>query len=103
EGEFDALCQRINPETKQAEDWQPPQPTPSHEWDGEAKRWRLNEALVAKREARTKALERIAALEQQQLRPLREQALGMPGALERLREIDHQIAALRAYVRPCHL
>lgn len=37
----------------------------------------------------------IAALEAKQLRPLRELALGMPGALQRLAELNRQIESLR--------
>jgi hypothetical protein len=96
-GEFDALSQRINPATKQAEGWQPPQPSPEHEWNEDTKRWRLNEAAVAKHEARAKALEQIAALEASQARPMRELALDSANApaRERLSEIEAQIARLR--------
>jgi len=38
----------------------------------------------------------IIALESKQARPLREVALGMAGALERISALDEQIAALRA-------
>jgi hypothetical protein len=95
EGEFDALSQRVNPETKQAEDWRPPPPSPDHEWHSESRRWTLSAAAQERQAARANVLARIAALEAQQHRPLREATLGIPGALERLREIDAQIAAQR--------
>jgi hypothetical protein len=41
------------------------------------------------------AAAQIAALESRQLRPLRELALGMPGALERLADLNRQIESLR--------
>jgi len=41
------------------------------------------------------AAAQIAALESRQQRPLRELALGMPGALERLADLNRQIEALR--------
>jgi hypothetical protein len=41
------------------------------------------------------AAAQIAALESRQLRPLRELALGLPGALERLADLNRQIESLR--------
>jgi hypothetical protein len=41
------------------------------------------------------AAAQIAALESRQLRPLRELALGYPGALERLADLNRQIESLR--------
>jgi hypothetical protein len=41
------------------------------------------------------AAAQIAALESRQLRPLRELALGLPGALQRLADLNRQIEALR--------
>jgi hypothetical protein len=41
------------------------------------------------------AAAQIAALESRQQRPLRELALGMPGALERLADLNRQIESLR--------
>lgn len=47
-------------------------------------------------DVRTAALVAIAALESKQGRALREAALGMAGAVNRLKTLDTQIAALRA-------
>jgi len=41
------------------------------------------------------AAAQIAALESRQLRPLRELALGLPGARERLADLNRQIESLR--------
>lgn len=41
------------------------------------------------------AVAQIAALESRQQRPLRELALGLPGALERLADLNRQIESLR--------
>ena len=41
------------------------------------------------------AAAQISALEARQLRPMRELALGLPGALERLADLNRQIESLR--------
>lgn len=90
EGEFDHLSQRVEISTGQIVDYQPPQPSQDHEWNPETKRWQL----CAAAERRQSALVQIAALEATQPRAIREALLGR-GGLDRLREIDDQIAALR--------
>jgi len=97
-GNFDHLSQRVDIESGTVVDHQPPQPSPDHEWHSATKRWRLSEAATARREARTRAVEKIAALEAAQHRAVRELLLELvpehPG-LRRLREIEAEIAALR--------
>jgi hypothetical protein len=99
-GRFDHLSQRVDitVDGHPVTDWQPPQPSLEHEWDPAAKRWTLSAAAQERQVTRAQALEQIAALEAAQHRPIREAALGIPGALERVREIDVQVAALRGTV-----
>jgi len=94
-GEVDHLSQRMDIATSTIVDHQPPQPTAAHEWDEVAKRWKLSDAAAARHAAHTAALAGIAELEHSQHRAIREAALGLPGAVERLNEIDNKIAALR--------
>jgi hypothetical protein len=88
-GALDPLCQRVDITTKEIVSYQPPAPSTDHEWNG--RRWHLSDSAL-KRKA---ALRQISALEVSQHRPLREAALGVPGARERLESIEAQIAALR--------
>lgn len=96
-GRFDHLSQRVDimAEGHPVVDWQPPQPDPDHVWDVASRRWKLSAESQERQAARADALARIAAFEAAQHRPLREAALGVPGALERVREIEAQIAGLR--------
>jgi hypothetical protein len=95
DGHYDSLCQRIDLATGQVVDYQPPQPSPDHEWDAESKRWVLGAAIAAKQAARNSALITIGQLEAKGIRAMRELALSIPGAADRLKSIDDQIAALR--------
>jgi hypothetical protein len=76
-------------------EYQPPAPSADHEWNAETKRWQLSAAVMARQQGRTDALAAIAVLEAQCIRPMRELALGFPGAQERVAAIDSQIAELR--------
>jgi hypothetical protein len=95
EGQYDHLSQRVDIETGQVVDYQPPQPSPDHEWDAATKRWRLKADVAERQRRREAALAQIRTLEAAQARPMREAALGIAGAVERLRAIDEQIAQLR--------
>lgn len=96
EGRFDHLSQRVNLTTGAIEDYQPAQPSPDHEWNADARRWRVNSAAQAKLDAKQSAQAEIARLEKDvQPRAQREMALGQAGALERLAALDGQIATLR--------
>lgn len=70
----------------------PQRPNSKHVWDGSA--WAMSDA-ERRAEHNGPLLEQIAALEVQQARPLRELALGIDGARERLQDLDNQIATLR--------
>jgi hypothetical protein len=93
---FDHLSQRVDVTSGEIVDYQPPQPSVEHEWSGTARRWQLNGASQAKRQASSEALARISQLEAQQPRALRETALGLAGGRERLLAIETEIQALRA-------
>jgi hypothetical protein len=80
-------------------DYQPPAPSPDHEWNDAEKEWRLSAAAKRTMQERNAALSQINVLEQSQARALRELALGDETARDRLTVIDEQIAALRPKLR----
>jgi hypothetical protein len=96
EGDYDHLSQQMDIATGEIVDYQPPQPSPSHEWNADAKRWQLSPSAQAALGRRRDALAGIGALEAKGIRAMRELALNVPGAVDRLKSIDDQIAALRA-------
>jgi hypothetical protein len=96
EGVFDYQSQRVDLATGAVVDYQPPQPSPDHEWNASTKRWQPSAAAQARVDGRRAALARIAALEAGQPRTVREAALGHAGALDRLAAVDAVISALRA-------
>jgi hypothetical protein len=96
DGHHDHTRKRVNVDTKEVIDYQPPRPSADHEWNDESKRWQLTEAAADKIVRSNAARARIAQLEASQHRHVREHCLGMPGAANRLKEIDAEIAALRA-------
>jgi hypothetical protein len=95
---FDILSQRVDVATGLVVDWLPPQPSPEHEWNTAIRRWQIKPEVVAIKEARRNALERIRFLELKALRALREHALGQAAAKDRLKTIDDEIAQLRTVV-----
>jgi len=98
EGALDHLSQRVDlsGDAPRVVDYQPPQPSSDHEWNAQAKRWQIRPEMTERQQRRDAALAEIAQLEAFQARPLREAVLGLPGATERLKALDDQIAALRA-------
>jgi hypothetical protein len=96
EGHHDHLTKRVDLETKTIVDYQPPQPSPDHEWNADTKRWQLTAQAQDKINRRKAALARIAQLESGSLRTIREAQLGMAGAEDRLKELDAEIAVLRS-------
>jgi hypothetical protein len=38
-GHYDGLCQRVDVQTGEVVDYQPPRPSPNHDWDEQTKRW----------------------------------------------------------------
>lgn len=90
-GRYDGQSRRIDPETGQAVDWQPPQPSADHEWQG--RRWVPNSEALRKRVA----LREIRRLERdEQPRAVREAVLGLGD--QRLREIEARVIELRAII-----
>lgn len=81
-------------------EFQPPQPSADHEWDGADKRWRLTAAALERLNRRHFAMQRITELERQQARAIRECLLGEADAIARLAAIDDEIAALRKDLSP---
>jgi hypothetical protein len=77
-------------------DYQPPAPSADHEWNAETKRWQLIAAASERQARRANAHSRIASLEASQPRILREHALGIAAAAERLLAIEKEISSLRA-------
>jgi hypothetical protein len=96
DGHHDHMRKRVNVETGELIDYQPPAPSAEHVWDEASKTWNLNPDAMAKIERRRTAYARIAVLESSTLRSLREHALGYVGAEQKLKDIDAEIAALRA-------
>lgn len=108
QGRYDRLSQRVNVETQQVEDWQPPQPDDDHEWRAEApdaptraeQRWRwVKKADVVERERRAaQAQAKINDMERSAARAMREALLLLlPESPERQRltEVEQRIASLR--------
>ena len=95
EGVTDHLSQRVDLTTGTVINYQPPQPSPDHEWNAETKRWRLTPAAAAKCAAAELARAQIKQLEASQHRAVREATLGDPSAVKRLMEIEDKIKALR--------
>jgi hypothetical protein len=97
EGVHDHLSRRVDLETGETVDWQPPQPSADHVWNADTKRWQLHQAVQDKLVRRQAAVGRIAALEALQARPLRELARDPSSAeaRKRLAAIEAEIAALR--------
>jgi hypothetical protein len=77
-------------------DHQPPAPDADHVWDDTAKRWQLSPDIAAKQGARAAALATIGQLEAKGIRAMREAALGIAGAQDRLTALDVAIVAQRA-------
>ena len=95
---IDETTKLPDPKTAKLIDYQPPSPSADHEWNATTKRWQINAAVTAKAEARRSALASIAALEASQDCAIRELSLGQAGALDRLKALDIEIAALRLQI-----
>lgn len=73
-------------------DYQPPQPSPDHEWHAESKRWRLTAEANHRNKVRAAAIARIAELEIKQARRVREL---LSQNDQQLKAIDDEIKGLR--------
>jgi hypothetical protein len=94
EGLHNHLCKRVDVQTKQVIDYQPPQPSTDHEWNPETKRWVLKPEVIVNAEKRAAAAARIAELEASQHTWIRRHVLGDKAALAHLQEIDDEVAVL---------
>ena len=97
EGEYDYLSQRVDLETGQVVDYQPPAPDDDHLWHHDAKRWRLKPEVAERRRSQAKARAKILELEASQLRPQRELMMDPENkeARQRLEAIEAAIAEQR--------
>lgn len=97
DGHHDHLSKRVNIETGDVVDYQPPCPSEHHEWNDDTKRWVINADRQAKLDAHHGALQKINTLEATQNRFLREVHLGVnvAKATARLKAIEEEIVELR--------
>jgi hypothetical protein len=99
EGHHDHLSKRV--ENGEVVDFQPPQPSPDHEWNGETKRWQLTTAVARSHIDRLTALGQIEILEATQHRIVRESLLAVilgqesKSHYQRLLAMDDEIAKQR--------
>lgn len=96
EGAFDSRSQRFDVSTGKIIAYQPPSPSPDHEWNEAANKWVLKQSVAQLANAKTAARTRIAALLESQSTVVRKHLLngGAPATLDRLRAIDEEISAL---------
>ena len=96
EGAFDHMSQRVDLGSGEIVAYHPLAPSPDHEWNAASKRWQVRQGVRESEGRRAVVFARIHALETSQGRAIREATLGDPAAMKRLKEIDAEIAALRA-------
>jgi hypothetical protein len=96
EGAFDHMSQRVDLSTGSIVAYHPLAPSPDHEWNAATKRWQVRTGVRETEGRRAVVFARIHALETSQGRAVREATLGDATAMKRLKEIDAEIAALRA-------
>lgn len=96
EGQFDHLSQRVDIATGTVVDYQPPQPDTDHVWNAERRRYvKKPEVLAAERRDKA-ARKRIAEIEASLQRAFREDRLGDPTAIDRIRAGNDEIDTLRS-------
>jgi hypothetical protein len=100
---IDHASMRVNIETGQVVDYQPPQPSPDHEWNATTKRWQLTEAARAAAVADQAARSAITAAEAGSDRVVREALLELlpkdSPARQKLQQLDDVIAAERPKIK----
>lgn len=96
EGDYDAQSQRIDTQTGNIVDWQPPKPSADHEWQPEIRRWQLNANASEIEAKRREARQRIAALSEQERHLMRRLMLNESdvGSRQALEAIDAEISHL---------
>jgi hypothetical protein len=96
EGAHDHMSQRVDLATGKVVAYHPLAPSADHEWNAASKRWQVSKGARESEGRRAVVFARIHALETSQGRAIREATLGDQTAMKRLKEIDAEIAALRA-------
>jgi hypothetical protein len=116
EGEFDHLSQRVQIGGDIAEedgtvrpnlvDYQPPQPSPDHEWNPDTRRWQLSPATATRQQQVISVRMLIRDTELSQHRAARElllqiaEQLGISGAaVDRLKAADAAISSTRPLLK----
>ena len=89
----DVLSQRIDVQTGELVDYQPPQPSADHEWNEISRRWVLSQHAQTRNARRQAAQARIDELERRQARRVRELLAAQD---PQLKQLDDEIAALRS-------
>ena len=84
EGHHDWLCKRVVDGV--VVDYQPPQPSKHHEWNGS--RWELTAEARQAQATIAKAESLLAIIDARRSRPLSDFALGIPGAAEKLAALE---------------
>ena len=95
DGKHDHLSRKVDVATGQIVDHRPPQPSTEHEWNGDAKRWRLSAAAQTKTDSIAAAKARYAALIEAQHDDVRRALLGDQEAIARLKTIEAEVQTLR--------
>ncbi len=80
-GHVDPLSQKVDIQTHQLVDYQPPRPSPRHEWNPTTKRWQRQAALK-----RSEVIARISELEKGQHRTVREALIRACHAIDAVKE-----------------
>lgn len=97
DGHHDALSKRVNVATGEIIDYQPPQPSPDHEWNGTTQRWQLSAIALDRTNRRTAAAARIRDLEAASVPAMRELLLsGGVAARQKLQAIEDEIVGIQA-------
>jgi len=101
EGRFDRESQRVDLVTLEVADWQPPQPSPQHEWVG--RRWVLTAAAAKIERDDREARRDIQSAELSQARAVREALLELlpveSPARVKLAELDELIVGKRGWLK----
>jgi hypothetical protein len=98
DGHHDHLARRVDLQTGEVVDYQPPRPSDEHDWNATTKRWQINTEIQQRKFARASALAQIATLEASQHRPMRELMRDPTNAeaRKRLDAIEAEISELRS-------
>jgi hypothetical protein len=99
-GKHNKQNKKVDLNTLNVVDYQPPQPSPDYVWNATTKRWEEKASVVSVREQVRSLREQIQDLQQQSLDPMRELILDSTKVAKRARltQIDNDIATLRAQI-----